>query len=481
MVFKAFRRKLRVSEIPIDYYPRVGESKLNRFGDAWRHVKFMLLYSPSWLFFVPGLRAPRSSAPSAPSRSRTRPVQDPRTGRGRSTRCSSSCSPSSSGRKSSSSESSPACSRPRTSGRPTALVEWARGRFEPRARPRTRRAHPAPAGILTVTVIFVAWALDGFGALAHEYATALGFTLIAVGTQVVLGLVLHRPSDDAHHRAFARQRGRLRDGRGGSAAFRARLSTCGSASSTTTCTRLPSAAASAGCTISRSPSHASEHEVTYLTMRHWKDEGPSLPGCASGWARLRGLGVRGRPTLAGTPSPVRCRRRPLSASTRPRVRRRSYRSVPVLPVARCGARRAAATPTVSWPTGTRSGRTRTGSVMRVERSGPRDGWSSDAAPVSGTTPSVSRDIHRPACSKRASTGTSPCAAGPLRRTCRAVAACDRRAARGLRRETREGKAPAPAATAASRRPGDCIPSCASRSTETGRTGRPRSERRLALA
>jgi hypothetical protein len=54
MVFKAFRRKLRVSEIPIDYYPRVGESKLNRVGDAWRHVRFMLLYSPSWLFLVPG-------------------------------------------------------------------------------------------------------------------------------------------------------------------------------------------------------------------------------------------------------------------------------------------------------------------------------------------------------------------------------------------------------------------------------------------
>ena len=55
MVFKAYRRDLKVSEIPIDYYPRVGESKLNRFGDAWRHVKFMLLYSPSWLYFVPGL------------------------------------------------------------------------------------------------------------------------------------------------------------------------------------------------------------------------------------------------------------------------------------------------------------------------------------------------------------------------------------------------------------------------------------------
>ena len=54
MVFKAYRRGLAVSDVPIDYYPRVGESKLNRFGDAWRHVRFMLLYSPSWLYLVPG-------------------------------------------------------------------------------------------------------------------------------------------------------------------------------------------------------------------------------------------------------------------------------------------------------------------------------------------------------------------------------------------------------------------------------------------
>jgi glycosyltransferase involved in cell wall biosynthesis len=54
MVFKAYRRGLTVSEVPIDYYPRVGESKLNRFGDAWRHVRFMLLYSPSWLYLLPG-------------------------------------------------------------------------------------------------------------------------------------------------------------------------------------------------------------------------------------------------------------------------------------------------------------------------------------------------------------------------------------------------------------------------------------------
>jgi glycosyltransferase involved in cell wall biosynthesis len=55
MVFKAYRRGLKVSEIPIDYYARTGETKLNRFGDAWRSVRFMLLYSPSWLYLVPGV------------------------------------------------------------------------------------------------------------------------------------------------------------------------------------------------------------------------------------------------------------------------------------------------------------------------------------------------------------------------------------------------------------------------------------------
>ena len=54
MVFKAYRRGLAVSEIPIDYFPRTGESKLRRSRDAWRHVRFMLLYSPSWLYLVPG-------------------------------------------------------------------------------------------------------------------------------------------------------------------------------------------------------------------------------------------------------------------------------------------------------------------------------------------------------------------------------------------------------------------------------------------
>ena len=43
------------------------------------------------------------------------------------------------------------------------------------------------AGVVTEVAIVVSWALNGFGALAHEYATAIGFTLLAVGTQVMLG------------------------------------------------------------------------------------------------------------------------------------------------------------------------------------------------------------------------------------------------------------------------------------------------------
>ncbi len=54
MVIKAGKRRLRVEEIPIDYFPRVGESKLSRVGDAWRHVRFMLVYSPTFLFILPG-------------------------------------------------------------------------------------------------------------------------------------------------------------------------------------------------------------------------------------------------------------------------------------------------------------------------------------------------------------------------------------------------------------------------------------------
>lgn len=57
MVIKAGKKRLRVEQIPIDYHPRIGESKLSRVNDAWRHVRFMLLHSPTFLFMLPGLAA----------------------------------------------------------------------------------------------------------------------------------------------------------------------------------------------------------------------------------------------------------------------------------------------------------------------------------------------------------------------------------------------------------------------------------------
>jgi len=55
MVVGALRAGLRIDEIPITYHPREGESKLAGVRDAWRHVRFMLLYSPSYLFQLPGM------------------------------------------------------------------------------------------------------------------------------------------------------------------------------------------------------------------------------------------------------------------------------------------------------------------------------------------------------------------------------------------------------------------------------------------
>lgn len=55
MVVSALQRRLKVCEIPIGYQSRKGKSKLRPFPDAWRHTRFMLLYCPAWLYFIPGL------------------------------------------------------------------------------------------------------------------------------------------------------------------------------------------------------------------------------------------------------------------------------------------------------------------------------------------------------------------------------------------------------------------------------------------
>ena len=55
MIIEAARKKLRITEVPISYYPRQTPSKLHSWGDGWRHLRFMMLYNPTPFLFIPGL------------------------------------------------------------------------------------------------------------------------------------------------------------------------------------------------------------------------------------------------------------------------------------------------------------------------------------------------------------------------------------------------------------------------------------------
>jgi glycosyltransferase involved in cell wall biosynthesis len=54
MVIRASKENLRIAEFPIEYHPRGGESKLSSFRDGWRHLRFLLVHSPTHLFMLPG-------------------------------------------------------------------------------------------------------------------------------------------------------------------------------------------------------------------------------------------------------------------------------------------------------------------------------------------------------------------------------------------------------------------------------------------
>lgn len=55
MVMAAGANDLQIAEVPITYHERTGEATLSSFRDGWRHVKFMLLNAPGFLFSVPAL------------------------------------------------------------------------------------------------------------------------------------------------------------------------------------------------------------------------------------------------------------------------------------------------------------------------------------------------------------------------------------------------------------------------------------------
>jgi glycosyltransferase involved in cell wall biosynthesis len=57
MIVQASLHQLKISEVPIVLSPdgRGRASHLRSWRDGWRHLKFLLIYSPDWLFLYPGL------------------------------------------------------------------------------------------------------------------------------------------------------------------------------------------------------------------------------------------------------------------------------------------------------------------------------------------------------------------------------------------------------------------------------------------
>jgi glycosyltransferase involved in cell wall biosynthesis len=55
-IIKAAQLGARITEIPITLWPdkRGRPPHLRSFRDGWRHLRFMLLYAPNWLFLLPG-------------------------------------------------------------------------------------------------------------------------------------------------------------------------------------------------------------------------------------------------------------------------------------------------------------------------------------------------------------------------------------------------------------------------------------------
>jgi hypothetical protein len=55
MIMEAGAKDLEIAEKPIIYHEREGEETLDSFQDGWRHVRFMLVNAPGYLFSGPGI------------------------------------------------------------------------------------------------------------------------------------------------------------------------------------------------------------------------------------------------------------------------------------------------------------------------------------------------------------------------------------------------------------------------------------------
>ena len=57
MIVKSKLNGLKITEVPTILYPdgRTRKPHLKTWSDGWRHLRFLLLYSPNWLFLIPAI------------------------------------------------------------------------------------------------------------------------------------------------------------------------------------------------------------------------------------------------------------------------------------------------------------------------------------------------------------------------------------------------------------------------------------------
>jgi hypothetical protein len=55
MLMETSESGLSIAEVPITYHTRQGEATLDTFYDGWRHIQFMLVNAPGYLFNIPGI------------------------------------------------------------------------------------------------------------------------------------------------------------------------------------------------------------------------------------------------------------------------------------------------------------------------------------------------------------------------------------------------------------------------------------------
>jgi glycosyltransferase involved in cell wall biosynthesis len=181
MVVRAAKEELDIREIPIEYHPRGGESKLSSFRDGWRHLRFLLLHSPNHLFILPGtLMALLGGLVSLLVLAQIELLQrqwDMHTLIGGSLLLIVGVQLVGLG----------LCAH--------AYATYFMGERDPwfdRARERLRLEHGlalggavALVGVVTIAMIFVDWVADGFGSLSQEYAAICAATLLVLGIQIV--------------------------------------------------------------------------------------------------------------------------------------------------------------------------------------------------------------------------------------------------------------------------------------------------------